>query len=345
MVAPERSPAQVPENQHNNQNLGSTEPELDAPRVRPYQPKGSETALLGSEPTGNEQRRDLKKPLVWLGAAAAVLTVGAAGAFGIGFMKTKGEIAALKNELGTPPSTSAPLTPGAEAAPPISGTHEDPYMSKYDVNGNGILDREERDIMTPNDYVVIDMETRASDRAERLTTHLGSAWNTIQGFMTDNEKKVLSMPDLAIPRSQWSDQDYLNYRTLAVWLSTRQGESIEAQNEGLRALSAVVDPTTKAYEDTKAWMSAYPNQGSKSIQEAIPGPLSNKELVNTQVGEFTVGNAGGRLVSFRSLVTGEINHALFINTSDNSGNVTSTSVYTYDSLEDPDLQQLIQRYS
>lgn len=214
-------------------------------------------------------------------------------------------------------------------------------LSLYDANDNSELDRNERDGMKPEDYVFLDDNTRASDRAERFTVHLESAWNTIQAFLDEDEKKVLSMPDLQKPRAEWSDQDYLNYRTLAIWLSTRQMD----QDEGKRALSAILDPSTEAFENVVTWMETHPaGTGMKAVQRAIENPMNGKEFRNETVGPHVIGQDGGRLVGFDSLIDGSVNYSLFRNTSDESGNVLTSNPYNYDMLNENELHDLVKKY-
>lgn len=216
-----------------------------------------------------------------------------------------------------------------------------------DLNNDGQLTREERDAMKPGDYAELPDEVIAADRAERFNTYLQTAWETIQkpaseggGELTSEERAVLSMPDLNKPREQWTDQDYLNYYTLALWLVTTQGDN---PTEGERALAAVATPGTTSYKYMEQWMLNNPGRGLKAIYRADPSRFNNSELAPQTVGDVVITEKGGRFIAATSLHSGKTNYTLFVNRGDTNGNLLTTDAYTYETLSDPNLNNLVTR--
>lgn len=271
-----------------------------------------------------------------LGGVAATAILGAGAYFGIRSIANDQAERLTGNET----YSSAPANPSI----PTQEIYTDPaLLGKYDLNENGQLDREERDVMMPVDYLEIDPEVRASDRAERFTTYLSSAYETIQPYLTPEEKEVLYMPDLNKPRAEWSDQDYLNYYTLAQWLATTQANDTA---EGQRAFSAIVSQEQSGFGKVYDRIEDQPGNGLKTIMRAEPTALSNIELPAGKVGDVTLGEDGGRLVG-HSLVgkdTSDIDYTLFSNWSDEKNYVLSVAENTYDSIDSVDLVELIGKY-
>jgi len=320
-----RSVDQAPHNPYDNSNHD--------PRPRVH-PERVPTSLDGSTPVYEDwkprsidtqpKNKNKLAALIALGGVAATGIVGAAAFFGMK-SATSEQIEKVTS------NTSNSTEPFPEAQ------YIDPLVAQYDMNQNGLLDREERDAMAPEDYITIDSEVSGADKAEQFSMYLHTGWDSIKETLNDNEKSLLSMPDLNKPRAEWSDQDYLNYKTLAIWLVTRQQD----QDEGLRALSTIADPDTKLYANVSEWIKENPGVGLKAVQEAIETPVSNKEFYNESIGANTIGPDGGRLVGYKSLVDDTVNYTLFKNTSDDNGNVITNSIYTYDTLVNPELRGII----
>ncbi len=236
-------------------------------------------------------------------------------------------------ETGSRPVATGEAMPGQSTITPA-----EQVINLENYNGTT---REQRDQLLPTEYTDLPEEVRANDRAERFNTYLHTAWETIQPALNEDEKRVLYMPDLTKPRAEWTDQDYLNYRTLATWLVTTQADI----NEGLRAASVVANAGTEEYEFIKTWIGEHPGQGLKAVYEAIPNPLSNRELTSVKIGSVTLDANGGRLIGHRSLASGATNYSPFKNYADSKGNIISIDEYTYDSLANPDLSILLEKYA
>lgn len=338
MVAPERSPAQVPENQPNDQNTTPSEESYSNARVPT---STGDTPIYDNwtpRPIDKEPKNHNKRnALIALGTIASGVILGVGSYLGIKSAAND----QIERIAGSDRATAAPAFPTSiELEPTISGSHEDELIVKYDSNRNGVFDKNELEIMPPTDYQQLGAEIIADDLAGSFTEHLHTGWSSIKETLSADEEQVLYMPNLNQPRDQWSDQDYLNYRTLSLWLVTRQ----KNQDDGLRALSAIADPKTKLHENTAQWMTSNPGSGLKSVQVAIETPFSNKELHDVTIGEKSIGPEGGRIVGYRSLIDGSVNYTLFANTADENGDMITTSTYTYDTLDNPDLKNLIESY-
>ncbi len=272
------------------------------------------------------------------GGAGLIAAIGISGAaYGIGYMGKKGEIDAQYDAMGADRSASASHVPTVP--------QENSLYLKYDTNQNHTIDRVERDTMAPEDYLQLDEETRAADRAERFNEYLYTAWETIQPNLTPEERAVLYMPDLNKPRNEWSDQDYLNYETLSMWLVTTQGTSQEASNEGLRALSVVARPGTNAHNTLTAWINQNPGAGYKEVFKAKTSDMSGKEISNFTLEDgIQIGPEGGRLVGYESMLDHSQNFILYANRADDKGNTLTISEDSYDNSSWPGLQSLLEKY-
>jgi hypothetical protein len=222
---------------------------------------------------------------------------------------------------------------------------ENPSISSHapEPGSGNSLTRPQRDALSPHLYVAIAEDVRATDRAERFNRYLATAWETIQevGNLSPEEVDALYMPDLEKPRSEWTDQDYVNYGTLATWLVTTQQDTEEA----LRALSVVYnkDRMPESWELLSDWIAEHPGTGYKAVYKVVPSRYSDNELRNVTVGPVLIGPKGGRFVQQRSLSSDQraTSFTLYKNFQDADGNVISIKEGNYTDLNDPDLRNII----
>jgi hypothetical protein len=189
-------------------------------------------------------------------------------------------------------------------------------------------------------YFEVDEHLRAADQAEYIHQNLEGAYKNIiapsaDRYLTDKERDAIKdgtfyMPDLKKPRSQWTDQDYLNYYSIVIFYVTSQSDD----EEGLRT-------GTDTFTSIQEWANDYPDVGLISLYRAVDTPLSGRELKPTSVNNVVIDELGGRFVGHESLVDGRVDYSLFANRSDEENNIIPINERTFDTINDPLVQDLI----
>lgn len=217
------------------------------------------------------------------------------------------------------------------------------------------MTRAERDALPADDYVNLKESLRVGDQIDGFYKYLNSGYEKLLkipesiGGLTEEERSILYMPDLNKPRAEWSDQDYLNYQTLAVWLITTQDTSTKkGMNEALQSVSVVAEPGTEAFDFITNWIKTKPvGVGISDVKRAEPSPLSDVELQAVTVGDVTIDNDGGRAVSFQTIGNSGSDHGviLFANRGDGHGKSMPIHSFNYSTIMHPNLQRLVQEYA
>lgn len=257
------------------------------------------------------------------GAAITAIGVGAAALFGIS--KASNNTEPRSNDVGTSQSAESQLSlPG-------------------DLNGDHFVSHEEYDQMSPEEYASLDEQSRVEDSAKNFNVYLHTAYDAIKDDLTIEEAAVLDMPDLTKPRADWTDQDYSNYESLALKLVTSQGSNTD---EGERALAVVMNPELNIDDFSRISAHIRNNLGArKSIYEVQDNPLSGRELTSTIVGDIVIDQNGGRIVAHKLVGGTNTNYSVYANRSDKDGNIVTIRQKTYESLNHPELQALIDSQS
>jgi hypothetical protein len=319
-------PAQAPRNPE-NQPRRDLVPVADASVEQYKRPQFLDNADRRAAAPNAPDRKSGNR-LKW----AALGAVGATAALvGLGVYATNEAPKRITGESDSAPSNSAEPFPTqtTETVTPILG----------DLNSDNILTQTEADLLSITDYASIDPQIRVEHKAESLNQYLYTAWDSIQPFLSEAERQVLYLPDLEKPRSEWSDQDYLNLHTLAVWLTSTQASDTQ---EGQQGYSAIANPNKNTFDDIVEHIEEKPGIGIKNVYQAVPTPLSGVELVNTTVGSIEMGPEGGRLIGVKKVGGTDIGYTLYSNRIDSKGNIMTVNEFTYESLDDRDLRELIQ---
>lgn len=194
-----------------------------------------------------------------------------------------------------------------------------------DYDGNGVVTDEEYDRMPPAEFAELDDRTRVSDVGSKLHRYMPGALTELLRHTSPRETSLLSMPDVSKNRAQWSDQDYLNYYSIALLLVSGQGDQQSQIDEGRRALTVVMSPDHPNFSTVNSSIGKV--NGIRSVYEALPSPYTNWEVPSGIYGQYSIGAEGGRLVLANYLPDGgakEVKqYMLFINRSDNKGNVVA----------------------
>lgn len=321
------SPAQAPQN-FNRTHPNHERAHPSGESVGQYHIPTSESADAPTNGRNTEKEKWSLGRKLAIGAGA----IGATLAVIVGGGKVVGHQTADRITNGVDLSDIPSQTPISEEAATILG----------DLDGDNVLTQTEADLMSITDYSSIAPEIRVEHKAESLNQYLYTAFDSIQPFLTPEEKEVLYLPDLNKPREQWSDQDYLNLNALAVWLVSTQRNDTQ---EGQQSYAAISNPDKDSFDAIMEHIKDYPGEGIKNVYRAVATPLSGIELANTNIGLIELGPEGGRLVGHQKIGETDINYTLYSNWSDSKGNIMSTNEHTYGSLNDPELQELIRTKS
>ena len=218
-----------------------------------------------------------------------------------------------------------------------------PITSAEKPNGSE-LTKSQRFAADPSTYETFDEDLRVADQAEYFYKGYDVTYNHIINNPTDplsaEEQAVFYKPDLNKPRSEWTDQDYLNFDTIATFFATGQDDP----NEALRSSTVVARPGTKTFDNMKEWITKYPGNGLTSIYRARTTTVSNSELKPTTFNGIVIDD-GGRIIEHESLISHDINVSVFVNNDDGAGHVLSINQYVYSSMNNPSLQALIRHNS
>lgn len=254
------------------------------------------------------------KRAVAIAAGSLVLATGAFFGFKAAVNDTAEKIAADRA------STSAPAFPGQG------------YL-EGDLDFDGVVTSEEYDQMDPKEYAKkVPERSRVQDVAGNLYKYMPGSWDIMkQDNLNANERAVMSMPDLNAPRSEWTDQDYLNYYSIALGLISNQGSQQQQIAEGQRALSVVMSPQNNNFDSTM--QSIATSNGIRNVFKAESSAYTGIELrPGTSIGEHTVTGEGGRLV-LSTFVSQENSdkpsYMLFVNRSDQQGRIVSILAEVY----------------
>lgn len=279
-----------------------------------------------------KKRKGISKLTAALVGATVVSVGGAAAIVAIANQKANERVAEIKGDTGSGSSYSAEPFPGqgAEPRPLILG----------DINRDNILTQEEANALTIDEYASLDPSIRAEHKNEALNMYLHTAWDSIQPHLTEDEKKVLYLPDLNKPRAKWTDQDYLNQHALAVWLASTQGDNTL---EGMQSYAAITSPDKEGFDEVITYIKNNPGMGVKNIYEAVPTPLTNVELPNMTIGSIETDSNGGRVIGHRKVGGTRVDYTVYSNTSDSKDNLVPVVETTYDSIQDPDLVRVIKK--
>lgn len=269
----------------------------------------------------NPDRESLMKRMgKWAGEHKGLSTfgigglVGAIAAASVVALSTDRDAPSSLHEQANRPGIGAPVFPGQEI-PHLAG----------DYDGNGIVTDEEYDMMPPAEFAELDDRTRVSDVGAKLHHYMPGALTELSRHTSPRESRVLSMPDISKDRSRWTDQDYLNYYSIALLLVSGQGDQQSQIDEGKRALSVVMSPDHTNFSTVNNSIGKV--DGIKSVYEALPSPSANQELRSGVYGEYSIGAEGGRLVLANYIPEGNAKevkqYMLFVNRSDDKGNTVS----------------------
>jgi hypothetical protein len=271
-------------------------------------------------------------------AVAGLATVGA-GAIGLGMHL--GNAPTLNDRVGA----IAPANPNDLKNEIQSDTIISANTLNPDRNGDGTVTSEEYDLMDPADYAKLPDTERVADTAEKLQRNMPRAWDIMSTYLTDTEKPVMYMPNLNKPMSEWSNQDYYNYHSIALWLVSTQGDTQPQIKEGRRAFSVVLGPTNGGFSDT---MNSIGNvEAIHNVYQAQPAtegqPNSVELKPGMEIDDIEIGGDGGRLILGKYISDGpdkgNLGYDLFVNRRDYNGNVTPILAKSY-SATDPAVQNL-----
>lgn len=228
-----------------------------------------------------------------------------------------------------------------DGAMPVDNANNDPGVVKDSENPiakNGAnLTEKQRFAATPEQYKDFDVSLRVNDQAKYIYQGFDKTAGYIEDALTDAERPFYRKPDLNIPRSQWSDQDYANYYTTATMFATGQDD----KNAGKQTATVVAKPGTNTYENLWEWIDERNGVGARSIYEAVSTPLSNKELQQGTYGQIEVSEHGGRLVGLQSKHDGSVTYSVMLNYSDDQGNIISIEELVVNNLDDPRIRPLL----
>ncbi|MGW0047111.1 hypothetical protein OG935_06145 [Nocardia cyriacigeorgica] len=206
-----------------------------------------------------------------------------------------------------------------------------------DVNQDGKVTEEDYDLMPPSEYISLDDKVRVEDTAAPMNKYIPSAWDTIQNHLTPAEAAVMYLPNLTADRMTWSDQDYYNNYSLAIWLASTQGSTQEQIDEGKRTLSCVISPSHSSFSST---FDALGQIGPfRNIYQAQSDKFKGVNIKpGTVIDGIHFDESGGRLARGYYIDTGQISYDVFVNRTDSKGNVITILARSYTSLLVPELK-------
>ena len=216
------------------------------------------------------------------------------------------------------------------------------------------LTKEQRFNLSISDYYNVDEALRAADQARDFEIGVRNSYQHIvefamkPGLLSEKESTAINdgtfyLPDLDKDRSEWSDQDFMNYHTLAIFLLTSQ--SIDYQDDALKALSVLTRTNTSAFDNIEKHILEHPGEPLLALYRAVPTPLSNSVVTPTEAKTVSGNWQVGHLVGHRSLHDGKIAYSFFIDMNDASGNTVSIKTDTYGSLTSPELKEMIRNHA
>lgn len=215
------------------------------------------------------------------------------------------------------------------------------------------LTREQRFALPPEEYYKLDESIRAADQAKYFTEGIKNVYRQVihpdlhPNYLSKGERDALNngtfyLPDLHKPRSEWTDQDYLNYFSLAMYFVTRQEK--EYKRDALNALSVVVRPETGTFTNIEEHIKKHEGDVSiVSLYEAVPTEFSGYTFTPDDLGSISGDWETARVVGQRSLENGRVLYSIFVNYSDENQNAVSIVARTYASLNHPVFDHLRDR--
>lgn len=300
--------------------------------------RGSQS-LLGGEipanlyepaPLDRDPHKKTRRNL-FIAAGATIGTVAATGALYLG---AKHEVRDIANDLYNPlPASSAPAIPGQTEATIPTNLGED-------YNHDGQITKADYDLMPPEVYMYLAEKVQTQDNAAEINQYLQSAFDTMKPFLSPEEARLVRMSDLDKPRDQWTDQEYYNNHALELWLASTQGSTQQQINEGRRTLPSVIDPDHPGYTT----MDTAIGQASaiRNVCEALSDEFVGRNLQpGTIIDGIIIDESGGRLSKGRWLGNGVISYDVFVNRTDDQGNVITRLARSYSSLQVPELRGVI----
>lgn len=211
-----------------------------------------------------------------------------------------------------------------------------PINSETSKKGSALTEKQRFD-STPEQYQQFDVSLRVNDLAKYIYQGFDKTAGYIEDSLADNEKPYYSKPNLNIPRSMWSNQDYANYYTTVTMFATGQDD----KDAGKQTATVVAKPGTNTYENLWDWIEERNGVGARSVYEAVSTPLSEKELQQGTYGKIEVSEHGGRLVGLRSKHDGRITYSVMLNHADEQGNIISIEELVVNDLGDHRIQVLL----
>jgi hypothetical protein len=224
---------------------------------------------------------------------------------------------------------------------------------------NGIeKTEEERFNLTDDEYYKIDESLRAKDQAEYFRIGVEKSYTRItdpaapRSSFTPDELVAMQdgtfyLPDLDKPRSERTDQDLLNYSTLAIYYVTAMPpieNNDPERNAEIKSLSVVSRPGTNTHDNLREHIEESPGVGIITMYRAIPTPLSGVELPPSASDLIPENSLGARLVGHESLIDHRVDYTLFVDYGDEEDNVISVDVHTFGDLFSPGLREMIDQY-
>lgn len=262
------------------------------------------------------------KRAVAIAAGSLVLATGAVFGFKAAVNDTAEKIAADR------PTAAAPAFPG------------EGYLAG-DLDFDGVVTSAEYDQMDPKEYAKeVPERSRVDDVAEKLHQFMPGAWTNLQERLNSEEKTVMNMPDsisesyLSGSRAGWTDQEYLNYYTIALALLSNQGSEQDKIKEGQRALSVIMSPKDKDFTDTLKSMETA--NGLRAVYRAEDSIFTGIELKpGTKISDHEVTGEGGRLVLATPISLKDPDgkgptYFLFLNRSDSDGRIVTMLANSYE---------------
>ena len=222
-----------------------------------------------------------------------------------------------------------------------------PITSAEKPNGSELTE-EQRFNLNPKAYAELDEFIRAKDQAKYFSQYFESSYEKMIApaaytIYSDDEREMVDkgafyMPDLKKPRSQWNDQDYLNYWSISIYFVTAQTNPKDA----LQSLSVLARPGSKTFSNFEAWIKENPGVGIVELYEATPTVLSDKELKPGSINGVVIDDKGGRLIGHKSLAAdNKVGYSVFVNRSDAEGNTIAINEFTFNQINNSALDSLI----